>query len=126
MGKAKRKFNWKARRVVSDDTPKEPIEVPEVELEKPVHGTIDSSNALVLPAKKEKAKKTDDDLSKKVKRLSKKRRKQLEKVIEHRKKKERVSSLVEGAADAYTRAGLVHAQCACTCVHFWTVNSVLA
>nr|XP_006823126.1 PREDICTED: probable ATP-dependent RNA helicase DHX37-like [Saccoglossus kowalevskii] len=93
MGKVKRKFNWKARRVAAENTPNEPVDVPEVELDQTLHGTFDTSNALVLPAKKDKSEKKFDEI-KKVRKLSKKKRKQLEKVIEHRKKKEKRAELL--------------------------------
>ncbi|XP_070571551.1 probable ATP-dependent RNA helicase DHX37 [Ptychodera flava] len=92
MGKSKRKFNWKARKIVEPETKKD-WETPEVELQQPIGGGIDSSNALVLPSKKDK-KDTKIDEVKLVKRLSKKKRKQLQKVIERRKKKEERATLL--------------------------------
>ncbi|XP_050302420.1 probable ATP-dependent RNA helicase kurz [Anthonomus grandis grandis] len=88
----KKKYNWKARQVLTtvvDDSSTKQIKV-DLELK----GNYDQSNLLVLPSEKRKTK-TKDDKTKTVRILSKKHRKQLEKIVERKKKKENRTSLLE-------------------------------
>lgn len=62
-----------------------------VELENVEAETYDTANALVLPSKKRATKKLRDKNAAPVKLLSRKKRKQLEKIVDQKKKKARVS-----------------------------------
>lgn len=58
---------------------------------------IDESNALVLPSRKRKTTKIDEEGSK-VRILSKKQRKRLEKIVEKKQKKTQRASILESLA----------------------------
>ncbi|XP_074015677.1 probable ATP-dependent RNA helicase DHX37 [Numenius arquata] len=90
MGRARRRHNWKAR--LPQGTAQPPPAAPPLELplelgdEATLKG-IDGSNALVLPAKREKKKKVVPVVQQQKKPLSKKQKKNLQKVLEQKEKK---------------------------------------
>ncbi|XP_030748203.1 probable ATP-dependent RNA helicase kurz [Sitophilus oryzae] len=89
MGKAK--YNWKARRVVQ--TVIDNSDVNTIKLDFDAEGYYDTCNKLVLPSHKRKVKIKQD--KSKVKLLSNKHRKQLEKIVERKKKKANRSALLQ-------------------------------
>ncbi|KAJ6635942.1 putative ATP-dependent RNA helicase kurz [Pseudolycoriella hygida] len=95
----KRKFNAKGRQVVDaiiDDTATKQIKL---DIEEPTeYGGYDQSNALVLPSQKRKTKIKKDKDCNVTRILSKKQRKNLEKVVDKKKKKEGRASLLDKLA----------------------------
>ncbi|XP_019394482.1 PREDICTED: probable ATP-dependent RNA helicase DHX37 [Crocodylus porosus] len=94
MGRARRRHNWRARRPAPGGLPPRPpdpgLEPLQLELElgdETLLKGVDESNALVLPARKAKKKKTSEDTREKKKPLSKKQKKILQKVLEQKEKK---------------------------------------
>ncbi|KAM9393778.1 putative ATP-dependent RNA helicase DHX37 [Pholidichthys leucotaenia] len=89
MGKLRKKHNWKARqqtdlhRAADGQKMEIVVELPDLDRLK----GVDESNALVLPASKEKKKKTALTPISKKKPLTKKQRKELQKVLERKEKK---------------------------------------
>ncbi|KAM8960068.1 putative ATP-dependent RNA helicase DHX37 [Pelodytes ibericus] len=96
MGRMRKGHNWKARQQVqtTEDKSSEPKQSIQVELE----GTeqlkgVDESNALVLPAKKSKRKKINDNGPVK-KPLSRKQKKIFQKILEQKEKKKKRADLL--------------------------------
>ncbi|XP_043924460.1 probable ATP-dependent RNA helicase DHX37 [Protopterus annectens] len=90
MGKLRRRHNWKGRLQVKtvEEKSQESEKNVEIELDegKTLKG-VDDSNALVLPAKKEKRRKINEPLGPGKKPLTKKQRKHLQKVLQLKEKK---------------------------------------
>ncbi|NXK19170.1 DHX37 helicase, partial [Arenaria interpres] len=97
MGRARRRHNWKARLPQGAAPPPPtppPLELPlELGDEATLKG-IDGSNALVLPAKREKKKKAAPVVQQQKKPLSKKQKKILQKVLEQKEKKKQRAELL--------------------------------
>ncbi|XP_040540313.1 probable ATP-dependent RNA helicase DHX37 [Gallus gallus] len=98
MGRARRRHNWKARAGCgAEQLPPAGAEPAGLQLElgdgAPLKG-IDGSNALVLPAKKEKKKKAPNAVRQQKKPLSKKQKKNLQKVLEQKEKKKQRAELL--------------------------------
>ncbi|NXT24503.1 DHX37 helicase, partial [Syrrhaptes paradoxus] len=97
MGRARRRYNWKARLPQGSAQPApaaEPLELPlELGGEATLKG-IDESNALVLPAKKAKKKKVACVVQRQKKPLSKKQKKNLQKILEQKEKKKQRAELL--------------------------------
>lgn len=91
MGRARQKYRERPT-VVADESKQKKIKV---ELENVEAETYDTANALVLPSKKRATKKLRDKNAAPVKLLSRKKRKQLEKIVDQKKKKARRSELIE-------------------------------
>ncbi|XP_060532993.1 probable ATP-dependent RNA helicase kurz isoform X2 [Cylas formicarius] len=88
----KKKFNWKARRIVNTVIDESSMKNIHIDLD--VRGHYDQSNQLVLPSAKRKTK-IKDDKPKSTRILSSKHRKRLEKIVDKKKKKENRASLLE-------------------------------
>ncbi|XP_045588877.2 probable ATP-dependent RNA helicase kurz [Procambarus clarkii] len=88
MGRARQKYKSRPT-VVTDDS-----ELRKIKVELESSSKYDASNALVLPSKKRATKKLRDKNAAPVKLLSKKKRKQLEKIVDQKKKKENRASLI--------------------------------
>nr|CAI5835938.1 unnamed protein product [Callosobruchus analis] len=88
----KKRYNWKARQVVSTEIDNR--ETKKIAVYLKIDGSYDESNELVLPSKKRKTKIKAEKVGT-TRILSKKQRKRLEKVVEKKKKKENRAELLE-------------------------------
>ncbi|OXB84980.1 UNVERIFIED_CONTAM: hypothetical protein H355_016102 [Colinus virginianus] len=99
MGRTRRRHNWRARvgRGAEQPPPPAGAELGGLQLElgdgAPLKG-VDGSNALVLPAKKEKKKKAPSVVQRQKKPLSRKQKKNLQKVLEQKEKKKQRAELL--------------------------------
>uniref|UniRef100_A0A8C9FT14 DEAH-box helicase 37 n=1 Tax=Pavo cristatus TaxID=9049 RepID=A0A8C9FT14_PAVCR len=98
MGRARRRHNWRARAGCgAEQLPSAGAEPAGLQLElgdgAPLKG-IDGSNALVLPAKKEKKRKAPSVVQQQKKPLSRKQKKNLQKVLEQKEKKKQRAELL--------------------------------
>nr|XP_012232791.1 PREDICTED: probable ATP-dependent RNA helicase kurz [Linepithema humile] len=91
----RKRYNWKSRAVANVEIDNSTTKKIAVDIEHHADN-YDNCNALVLPTKKRKTKKIDKKVTTRV--LSKKCRKQLEKVIEQKKKKLKRATLLENLA----------------------------
>uniref|UniRef100_A0A3Q3KK99 Activating signal cointegrator 1 complex subunit 3 n=1 Tax=Monopterus albus TaxID=43700 RepID=A0A3Q3KK99_MONAL len=101
MGKLRKKHNWKGRQ---QRDPQQPADGQKteivVELQDGVRlKGVDESNALVLPANKAKKKKDSVTPASTKKLLTKKQRKELQKVLEHKKKKAQRADILTKLAE---------------------------
>uniref|UniRef100_UPI00398EC82E probable ATP-dependent RNA helicase DHX37 n=1 Tax=Pristiophorus japonicus TaxID=55135 RepID=UPI00398EC82E len=104
MGRLRKRHNWKARLQVktvenTSEQSSDGVKV-EIELEDGVRlKGVDESNALVLPAKRVKRKRVNEDAKKSKQPLSKKQRKQLEKILEQKEKKAQRKDILSKLAE---------------------------
>ncbi|XP_021268162.1 probable ATP-dependent RNA helicase DHX37 isoform X2 [Numida meleagris] len=100
MGRARRRHNWRARAGCgAEQLPPSGAEPAGLQLQlelgdgTPLKG-VDGSNALVLPAKKEKKKRAPSVVQQRKKPLSRKQKKNLQKVLEQKEKKKQRAELL--------------------------------